>query len=115
MEAGLRQIVAEEARAANVDGLVRDEWCSHAIRFNEQCIEAIAEAANMLGYAAMRLVSGAGHDSVYVSRIAPTAMIFVPCKDGISHNEHESASKEDLTAGCDVLLNAVLKMAIASA
>jgi N-carbamoyl-L-amino-acid hydrolase len=60
----------------------------------------------------MRLVSGAGHDSVYVSRIAPTAMIFVPCKGGISHNESESAEQADLAAGCDVLLNSVVTMAI---
>jgi N-carbamoyl-L-amino-acid hydrolase len=59
----------------------------------------------------MRIVSGAGHDSVYLSRVAPTSMIFVPCEHGISHNEHESAKQADLSAGCDVLLNAALSMA----
>jgi N-carbamoyl-L-amino-acid hydrolase len=55
------------------------------------------------------IVSGAGHDAVYVSRVVPTAMIFVPCLHGISHNEAESATPEDVTAGSNVLLNAVLK------
>jgi N-carbamoyl-L-amino-acid hydrolase len=56
----------------------------------------------------MDIVSGAGHDACHVNLVAPTAMIFVPCADGISHNESESATPEDLAAGCDVLLRAIL-------
>ena len=56
-------------------------------------------------------MSGAGHDAVYLSRVAPTAMIFVPCEGGISHNEIENARPEDLAAGCSVLLRAVLATA----
>jgi N-carbamoyl-L-amino-acid hydrolase len=59
----------------------------------------------------MEIVSGAGHDAVYMARVAPTAMIFVPCADGISHNEIEDAKPADLTAGCDVLLHAILEAA----
>ena len=59
----------------------------------------------------MDMVSGAGHDSVYVSRVAPTAMIFVPCEGGISHNEIEHAAPGDLAAGCNVLLHAMLDSA----
>jgi N-carbamoyl-L-amino-acid hydrolase len=55
--------------------------------------------------------SGAGHDAIYVARVAPTAMIFVPCKDGISHNEVEDARPEHLEAGANVLLHAVLARA----
>ena len=47
----------------------------------------------------MDIVSGAGHDACYVARVAPTGMIFVPCEGGISHNEIESATSEDLEAG----------------
>ena len=54
------------------------------------------------------MVSGAGHDAAYVSRVAPTAMIFVPCRGGISHNEAEFTSKEQCAAGAQVLLQAVL-------
>ena len=85
-----------------------------AVAFDDDCIQAVSDAADQLGLPAMRMVSGAGHDSVYLSRVAPTSMIFVPCKDGVSHNEAESAEPDDLAAGCDVLLNAVLRMASAS-
>jgi len=57
------------------------------------------------------MVSGAGHDAVYVSKVAPTSMIFIPCKDGLSHNELESAKKEDVVDGGNVLLHAVLAVA----
>ena len=60
------------------------------------------------GFSAREIVSGAGHDAAYVSRVAPTAMIFVPCRDGISHNEAEFTSKEQCAAGAQVLLQAVL-------
>ena len=69
------------------------------------------QAATQLGYAHMEVVSGAGHDAVYVNQVAPTAMIFVPCKDGISHNEIEDAQPEHLAAGCNVLLHAMLERA----
>ena len=54
------------------------------------------------------IVSGAGHDAAYVSRVAPAAMIFVPCRGGISHNEAEFSSKEQCAKGAQVLLQAVL-------
>ena len=69
------------------------------------------EATRELGYDSMEMVSGAGHDSLYVATVAPTGMIFVPCEHGISHNEAENAKAEDLEAGCNVLLHAMLKMA----
>jgi N-carbamoyl-L-amino-acid hydrolase len=59
----------------------------------------------------MPVVSGAGHDAVYMARLAPAGMIFIPCKDGISHNEIEDAKAEHLTAGCNVLLHAMLERA----
>ena len=62
------------------------------------------DAADAQGFANQDIVSGAGHDAVYMAKVAPTAMIFVPCVGGISHNEIEDAKPEDLTAGCAVLL-----------
>ncbi len=56
----------------------------------------------------MDIISGAGHDAVYVAKVAPTGMIFVPCDDGISHNEIENAKPDHLEAGCNVLLRAML-------
>jgi N-carbamoyl-L-amino-acid hydrolase len=74
------------------------------------CVEAVARAAARLGYSNMPAVSGAGHDAVYMAKLAPAGMIFIPCKDGISHNEIESAKPEHITAGCNVLLHAMLEL-----
>ncbi len=79
--------------------------------FHPECMDAVARAAQKLGYSNMPAVSGAGHDAVYMAKLAPTGMIFIPCKDGISHNEIEYAAPEDITAGCNVLLHAVLERA----
>ena len=79
--------------------------------FNQDCIEAVRRGAQMLGYSHMDAVSGAGHDAVYMARLAPAGMIFIPCKDGISHNEIEDAKPEHITAGCNVLLHAMLERA----
>ncbi len=78
--------------------------------FHADCIAAVQQAANALGYSNMPAVSGAGHDAVYMARLAPAGMIFIPCKDGISHNEIEDAKPEHIEAGCNVLLQAMLGM-----
>jgi beta-ureidopropionase / N-carbamoyl-L-amino-acid hydrolase len=79
--------------------------------FNADCVAVVREAATHLGYPHMDIASGAGHDAIYMARIAPTSMIFVPCENGISHNEIENAKPEDLEAGCNVLLQAMLARA----
>ena len=79
--------------------------------FDPGLVASVREAAGALGCSHLDIVSGAGHDAVYVARVAPTAMIFIPCEGGISHNEIESATPADLAAGCDVLLRAALRKA----
>ena len=76
--------------------------------FAPELVGSVRDAARALGLPHRDIVSGAGHDAVYIARVAPTAMIFIPCEGGISHNEIESATQEDLAAGCNVLLHAVL-------
>ena len=80
-------------------------------RFDAACIQAVRDAATALGLPHRDMPSGAGHDAIYIARVAPAAMIFVPCKDGISHNEIEDARPEHLEAGANVLLHAVLARA----
>ena len=82
-----------------------------AISFHGKCIDAVARANQQLGYSSMPVVSGAGHDAIYMTRLAPSGMIFIPCKDGISHNEVEDALPALITAGCNVLLHAMLERA----
>ena len=79
--------------------------------FHPDCVDAVRDATDKLGYSTMDVVSGAGHDAIYAARVAPAGMIFVPCKDGISHNEIEDAKPEHLEAGCNVLLHAMLARA----
>jgi N-carbamoyl-L-amino-acid hydrolase len=79
--------------------------------FDPGCVDLVRQGAAKLGYAARDIVSGAGHDAVYVARHVPTAMIFTPCKDGLSHNEAESIQPEEAEAGCQVLFEAVLARA----
>jgi N-carbamoyl-L-amino-acid hydrolase len=79
--------------------------------FDPGCVDLVRQAAAKLGLSAREIVSGAGHDAVYVARHVPTAMIFTPCKDGLSHNEEESILPEEAEAGCQVLFEAVLARA----
>ena len=79
--------------------------------FHPHCVDAVARAAAKLGYSNMPVVSGAGHDAVYMAQLAPAGMIFIPCKNGISHNEIEDAKPEHISAGCNVLLHAMLERA----
>ena len=79
--------------------------------FDPECIELVRAAAERLGHPAREIVSGAAHDAVYVAKRVPTAMVFTPCKDGLSHNEAEDMKPEEAEAGCQVLFEAVLARA----
>lgn len=79
--------------------------------FHPACVDNVRTASAALDYKTMDVVSGAGHDAIYAARLAPAGMIFVPCKDGVSHNEIEDARPEHLEAGCNVLLQAMLASA----
>lgn len=111
MDRRFRAIVEEESSRYGLQSSIRDEWTSPAVVFDQNCVTAVRQAVDQLGYSNMEMFSGAGHDSVYVSRVAPTSMIFVPCEKGLSHNEAENAKPEDLEAGCNVLLHAMLARA----
>ena len=79
--------------------------------FDPALIESVRASARALGLSCRDIVSGAAHDAVYLARVAPTAMIFVPCEGGLSHNELENARPDEIAAGCSVLLNAMLAAA----
>jgi N-carbamoyl-L-amino-acid hydrolase len=80
-------------------------------QFDATLVSSVRSAAEGLKLSNRDIVSGAAHDAVYMARVAPTAMVFVPCEGGLSHNEIENAKPEHLAAGCDVLLQAVLARA----
>ncbi|GAB3456171.1 Zn-dependent hydrolase [Massilia terrae] len=108
------EILAFVARTQQESGLsVSIERVSYypPCPFHPDCVNAVRAATEKLGYSTMDVVSGAGHDAIYTARVAPSGMIFVPCKDGISHNEIEDAQPVHLEAGCNVLLHAMLDRA----
>src|SRR3984885_517110 len=113
--ASLRQEMNDLVRTAlerqALSGAIRCVWEAPGVSFDPICVAAVRSAAAALGYDSMEMVSGAGHDSCNVSAVVPTAMVFVPCAGGLSHNEAESALPGDLAAGANVLLNAMLALA----
>ena len=113
MDAAFKAGAEEIAAAMGVTLEVRDFWYSPPTPFDADCVNAVRAGAAANGHPSMDIVSGAGHDAIYMARLCPSAMIFVPCEDGISHNEVENAKPEDLAAGCDVLLHAMLDRAMA--
>ena len=111
MDAALRAACERIAAAHGVTVGVEQVVYFPPQHFTPHLVEAVRANAADLGYSAMDVVSGAGHDAVYLARVAPAAMIFVPCADGISHNEIEDAEPAHLEAGCNVLLRAMLAAA----
>jgi beta-ureidopropionase / N-carbamoyl-L-amino-acid hydrolase len=114
MDADIRAVAAKIAADSGLEIVIEPVSAYPAQPFHPDCVEAVARAARKLGYSNMPAVSGAGHDAVYMARLAPAGMIFIPCKDGISHNEIEDAKPEHITAGCNVLLHAMLERAHAA-
>jgi beta-ureidopropionase / N-carbamoyl-L-amino-acid hydrolase len=111
MDRELRAACAEAAASQSLEAVVEEFWYFPPTPFDPRLVDAVREAALAQGYPHQDIFSGAGHDAVYMARVAPSAMIFVPCVGGISHNEIEAALPDDLTAGCNVLLNALLEAA----
>ena len=111
MERALRAACTAVAQEHGVEVAAEEVVQFLPCRFDAACVGAVRAAAAALGLSHRDIVSGAGHDAVYVAGVAPAAMIFVPCKGGVSHNEIEDARPEHLAAGCDVLLHAMLARA----
>jgi N-carbamoyl-L-amino-acid hydrolase len=108
MEAALETSVHEICEPLGLGVAFQKIWHQPALRFDAGCIAAVRRGAELSGFSARDMISGAGHDAAYISRVAPAAMVFVPCLGGISHNEAEFSSKEQCAAGAQVLLQAVL-------
>jgi beta-ureidopropionase / N-carbamoyl-L-amino-acid hydrolase len=104
----LHAAVARIAEGIGLQASVKQIFQYAPIAFDKDCVDVVQVAAEALGYSHRRMISGAGHDACYLNQVAPTAMIFVPCVDGLSHNEAEEIHPHWSTAGADVLLQAIL-------
>ena len=111
MDADIRSVAARLSAETGLAVRIDPVSSYPAQPFHPEMMACIGRAAERLGYPQMPVVSGAGHDAVYIARLAPTGMIFIPCKDGISHNEIESAEPAHVAAGANVLLHAMLERA----
>ena len=111
MDKALRSGVAEIAKRSGLSFEMKMVADYAPTPFDPGCVDAVRKAAKRLGYSAREITSGAGHDAVYMARVAPTAMVFTPCVDGISHNESEDMKPAWATAGCNVLVHAVMEKA----
>ena len=107
----LRRCAARIAAECRVSADLKEVVYFPPSEFAAELVDSVREGSALRGYSHREIVSGAAHDAVYMARIAPTAMVFVPCEGGISHNEIENARAEDIAAGCNVLLHAVVKRA----
>ena len=106
-----RALATQVADRHGISLSIEQVWQMPPTSFDAELVALIDGCAGELGFSHAKIVSGAGHDSLHTAQFAPTAMIFVPCTGGLSHNEAESASAADLAAGADVLLQAVLAVA----
>jgi len=111
MDQALRETADSVTTELGLEMAFEQIWYSPPVPFDTDCVALVRQAATDFGYSHRDIVSGAGHDACYISRVAPTAMVFVPCENGISHNEAENATPEDLAAGCNVLFQAVVERA----
>ena len=107
MDQQLSEKVHQIAEKLNLTYSIRPILSFPPLPFDKTCIEVVRKVAQNLNYPHRTMVSGAGHDSCNISKIAPTSMIFIPCIKGISHNEKEEIKPEWMSAGANVLLNAV--------
>lgn len=111
MDKNLRNIARDVAKELGLEIDIKQITQFPAQPFDKGCLDAIRNAAKKAGLSYHDIISGAGHDAVYMARVAPSAMIFVPCVDGISHNEAEHCKPEWVTNGANVLLHAMLEKA----
>lgn len=128
VEEDCRKAFAAIAKGKDIDGLNHDctsglpctvsittDSVSPAVKFHDDCIASVRSAAegvfgkDKMDQMTKDMISGAGHDSVYTSYVCPTSMIFIPCRDGISHNPREYSTPEDCALGAQVLMQAVLR------
>ncbi|EOH6077385.1 Zn-dependent hydrolase [Burkholderia cenocepacia] len=111
MDAALRDGVARIAADIGLETELEQIFYYKPVAFDPACVAAVRGAADRFGYSHRDIVSGAGHDACYLAQVAPTSMVFVPCIDGISHNEIEDATPAWIEAGANVLLHAMLSRA----
>ncbi|MCA0941847.1 Zn-dependent hydrolase [Salipiger pacificus] len=107
----MRRAAHAAAAMAGCRAVFEDEWSWGGDIFDAELISGIRDEAVRQGWNWRDIQSQAGHDAYHMALHCPTAMIFTPCKGGITHNNNESCEPEDFEAGLNMLLHAVVKRA----
>ena len=108
--ARLRNSALHHCRALALEASAEVVWSAPGLDFDGGLVACLCRAAERSGHSFCRMSSGAGHDAMAVAAVAPAAMVFIPCRGGVSHNPAEWAEPAHLAAGADVLLNATLEL-----
>jgi len=111
MESDMKAAIEDCCKRANVSASIAQSWEFGNEVFDDECADLVRSAATELGVSYQEMLSQAGHDAYNMSRVAPTTLLFSPCKDGISHNESEDIELEYTVPAVNVLLHAVLARA----
>jgi N-carbamoyl-L-amino-acid hydrolase len=107
--ARINEVVAQEAPPCR--GAARIVSTVSPVHFDSAIRTRLKRACDVVGHASRSIISGAGHDALHLARICTTGMLFVPCRNGVSHHESESATPEQLVAGARVLAAAAWDLA----
>lgn len=107
----VRDFCHQIARVAGMTVQIEKKLEVRPVLFNSEAVSLVRSTTQQLGYTSRDIISGAGHDAMNIAQVVPTTMIFVPSKDGISHNEQEYSSAAELAAGATVLCHALLRKA----
>jgi N-carbamoyl-L-amino-acid hydrolase len=104
----VQRAVGEAAARAGCTAEILDRWDWGGMIFDPGMVAEVRLKASTLGYTQRDLPSQAGHDAYFLARVCPTAMIFTPCRNGITHNNNELATREDLEPSLNVLLHSIV-------
>ncbi|ACL62846.1 Zn-dependent hydrolase [Methylobacterium nodulans] len=111
MLASLKAQIPDIEQRSGCKVSIREQWSYGGMQYDPGCVGLVREVAQALGYSTMDLLTEAGHDAMHAADHLPTAMIFTPCEGGLSHNEAENVTPDDIEPGVNVLLQSVLRRA----
>jgi N-carbamoyl-L-amino-acid hydrolase len=110
LEEEIRVVIERTCKEYDLKKKIERYWRADPVYFNKEVIDAVEQAAEKVGVSSRTITSGAGHDAVYISRIIPTGMIFVPSINGKSHCPQEDTKWEDIVKGTEVLVETLLEL-----
>ena len=107
----VQQAISEITKRRNIQAEVKDLGQDMPVGLNAEIAQITKQVCEHHNYSYRFMFSGAGHDSMSMALICPTSMLFIPCKDGISHSPKESVEPEEIEKGIQTLIDTVIEVA----